>query len=182
MNLFERLDGFVTPKYKRVQRSKASYDATATRVYSELDRLVQDYRENAKSDLQVARLIRDDVDNQLRRYHQYCIKEKMGAHYVEVGATVTEFEHMIPASRIRDLLLLGRITTSEACNPPTCKLSKEKHITLREKGWGSKTPDIYNFWERYNYCFNTQGVFTTWDGQPVDTNMTLDDHYEYFLG
>jgi len=181
MTWFERLDGFVTPKYKRVQRSKSSYDATAKRVYSELDRLVQDYKANAKSDLQVARLIRDDVDNQLRRYHQYCIKEKIGAHYVEVGAEVTDFEHMIPASRIRDLLLLGRITTFEACNPPTCKLSREKHMMLKDNGWASDTPDLIDFWQRYRLCFETANCFTTHDGTLVDTETwTLDKHYAYY--
>jgi len=73
------------------------------------------------------------------------------------------------------------LTPVEACNVPMCKLSKKHDDLLREKGWVSKTPDVYNFWERYKYCFDVEGVFTTWDGQSVDTNMTLDDHFAKFI-
>ena len=33
-----------------------------------------------------------------------------------------------------------------------------------------KTPDIYNFWERYNYSFETDNVFETYDGTAILTN------------
>src|SRR6056300_181213 len=180
MTLLERLEGFRTPKYSRVQRSEGTYRATARYVTANLERLVAEY-DATRNDEQTLRLIRDDVDNALRRYHGYCIKENIGAHYVEVGAEVTDFEHMIPASRIRDLLLLGRITTFEACNPPTCKLSREKHMILKDKGWASDTPDLIDFWQRYRLCFETAGKFTTHDGTPVDTETwTLDKHYAYY--
>jgi len=180
MNLFERLEGFRTPRYTRVKRSTASYEATAQYVVSNLERLVELY-DQTRNNEQASRLIRDDVDNYLRRYHQYCIKENIGAHYIEIGAEVTDFEHMIPASRIRDLLLLERITTFEACNPPTCKLSREKHMILKDKGWASDTPDLIDFWQRYRLCFETAGCFTTHDGTPVDTETwTLDKHYAYY--
>ena len=180
MNLFERLDGFRTPRYTRVKRSTESYDATARYVVSNLERLVDLY-DQTRNDEQTSRLIRDDVDNALRRYHQYCIKENIGAHYIELGAEVTDFEHMIPASRVRDLLLLGRITPEEACNPPTCKLSREKHMILKDKGWASDTPDLIDFWQRYRLCFETAGCFITHDGTPVDTETwTLDKHYAYY--
>jgi len=79
------------------------------------------------------------------------------------------------------LLLLGRVTAFEACNPPTCKLSREKHIILKDKGWASDTPDLIDFWQRYRMCFDTQGKFTTHDGTPVDTETwTLDKHYAYY--
>jgi len=180
--LVERLEGFRTPKYSRVQRSNETYLATARYVTANLERLVELYN-TTRNDEQTSRLIRDDVDNALRRYHQYCIKENIGAHYVEVGIEGNGiFEHMIPASRLRDLLLLGRITSYEACNAPTCKLSKDSDDLLREKGWASDTPDLIDFWKRYRLCFDTIDKFTTHNGTPVDTeNWTLDNHYEYYI-
>jgi hypothetical protein len=52
---------------------------------------------------------------------------------------------------------------------------------LREAGWASKTPDIYNFWKRYEYSFETKDLFETYDGVNVNTAMTLDEHFERFL-
>ena len=181
MNLLERLEGFRTPKYTRVQRSKETYDATARYVISNLQRLVELY-DATRNDEQTSRLIRDDVDNALRRYHGYCIKENIGAHYIEAGVEGNGiFEHMIPASRIRDLLLLGRITAEEACNAPTCKLSVESDQLLKDGGWNSDTPSYVDFWRRYRMCFATQGKFETHDGTPVDTETwTLDKHYAYY--
>ena len=181
MTLLERLEGFRKPQYSRVKRSDETYRATARYVTANLERLVAEYNAT-RNDEQTLRLIRDDVDNALRRYHGYCIKENIGAHYVEEGVEGNGiFEHMIPASRIRDLLLLGRITAEEACNAPTCKLSVNSDDQLREKGWASNTPDIYDFWQRYRLCFETAGRFTTHDGTPVDTETwTLDKHYAYY--
>ena len=181
MNLLERLEGFRTPKYTRVQRSKETYDATARYVISNLQRLVELY-DATRNDEQTSRLIRDDVDNALRRYHGYCIKENIGAHYIEDGVEGNGiFEHMIPASRIRDLLLLGRITAEKACNAPTCKLSVKSDQLLKDGGWNSDTPSYVDFWRRYRMCFSTQGKFETHDGTPVDTETwTLDKHYAYY--
>ena len=180
--LQELIENFRAPVYVRTERGPDSYRATATYVTANLQRLVELYN-TTRNDEQTFRLIRDDIDNALRRYHEYCIKQNIGAHYIEVGLKVNGiFEHMIPASTVRDLLIAGVLTPKQACNVPTCRLSKQRDDALREKGLVSKTPDIYNFWERYKYCFDTEGVFTTWDGQSVNTNMTLDDHFEYFLG
>jgi hypothetical protein len=176
--LREAIENFRAPVYVRTKRSQETYAATAAYVTDNLQRLVELYR-TTKNDEQTYRLIRDDIENALRRYHEYCIKQRIGAHYVEVGLEGNGiFEHMIPVKIVRDLLIAGILTPEQACNPPTCRLSKERDDLLREKGWVSKTPDIYNFWERYKYCFETEGVFTTWDGQPVDTNMTLEDHFK----
>ena len=178
MTLQESIERFRAPVYVRTKRNQQSYAATAAYVTANLARLVELYC-NTKNDEQTARLIRDDIDNALRRYHEYCIKQNIGAHYIEVGLEGNGiFEHMIPASTVRDLLIAGVLSPEQACNVPTCRLSKERDDLLREKGWVSKTPDIYNFWKRYQYCFETEGVFTTWDSQPVDTNMTLDDHFK----
>lgn len=176
--LKEALEQFAQPVYVRTKRSIESYAATAAYVTASLDRLVELYR-NTKNDEQTYRLIRDDIDNALRRYHQYCIKENFGAHYVERGLEGNGiFEHMVPASTIRDLLIAQVITPKQACNMPTCRLSVEKDVKLREAGWASKTPDIYCFWKRYEYSFDTDGVFETHDGVAVNTAMTLDDHFK----
>lgn len=180
--LQEALDIFCQPVYVRTKRNLESYAATATYVTANLERLVNLYR-NTKNDEQTYRLIRDDMDNALRRYHGYCIKENIGAHYIERGLEGNGiFEHMVPNSTVRDLLIAGVLTPTQACNMPTCKISKAKDDLLREKGWVSRTPDIYNFWKRYKYCFETLDVFETHDGVVVNTNMTLDDHFTRFVG
>jgi hypothetical protein len=177
--LKEAIENFRPPVYVRTKRSPETYRATETYVQKKLISLVEEYK-STRNDEQTARLIRDDIDNSLRRYHEYCIKQNFGGHYIEVGAEETDFEHMIPASTVRDMLIAGIITPKQACNVPTCKLSKDKHVKLGESGWGSKTPDSFNFWKRYQYCFETQDVFTTWDGHKVDTSMTLEDHFNLF--
>lgn len=179
--LKEAIERFREPVYVRTKRNVETYVATAAYVTSNLERLVDLYQ-NTKNNEQTARLIRDDIDNALRRYHGYCIKENFGAHYIEVGLEGNGiFEHMVPNSTVRDLLLAGVITPRQACNMPTARISVGKDILLRERGWASRTPDIYNFWRRYQYCFETADLFVTHDGAAVDTNMTLEDHFSIFL-
>ena len=181
MNLQESILNFREPVYVRVQRSTETYRATGDYVQNNLARLVNLYR-MTKNDQQTLRLIRDDIDNALRRYHEYCIKQNFGAHYYDPELEGNGiFEHMVPASTIRDMLLHSVITPSQACNMPTCRLSKHKDDMLREAGWASKTPDIYHFWTRYSNCFSLDG-FTTYDGVAVNTDSwTLDKHFEYFV-
>lgn len=181
MSLQNILENFRQPVYVRIKRSAETYRATANYVQSNLIRLTELYRAT-KNDQQTLRLIRDDIDNALRRYHAYCIKQNFGAHYIDPDCTGTGiFEHMIPASTIRDLLLNGAITAQQSCNMPTCKLSKHKDDLLREAGWYSDSPDIYRFWKRYEYCFSING-FTTYDGVAINSHdWTLDKHFEYFV-
>jgi hypothetical protein len=180
MTLQESIANFREPVYVRVQRSAESYSATATYVQRRLAELVEEYR-NTKNDQQTLRLIRDDIDNALRRYHEYCIKQNIGAHYVDPDLEGNGiFEHMVPNSTVRDMLLHGVITPVQACNMPTCRLSKAKDDLLREKGWASRTPDIYNFWTRYTNSFDTAG-FATYDGTEIDAAAwTLEQHFSYF--
>ena len=179
--LKESIATFREPVYVRVQRSAETYRATADYVQINLARLAEAYR-MTENDQQTLRLIRDDIDTALRRYHGYCIKENITAHYIDPDVDDNGiFEHMIPASTVRDMLLHRIISPAQACNPPTCKLSKDKDILLRQAGWNSKTPDIYNFWERYNYSFETVNKFETYDGTPIlTTSWTLDNHFDYF--
>ena len=107
--LKESLDNFTAPVYGKTKRSAETYRTVARHCRTHLDRLVTEYQ-TVKNDQQWLREIRNDIDYYLRRYHEYCIQQRDGmkAHYHEVGADDDcDFEHLIPASRIRDLLLAG---------------------------------------------------------------------------
>ena len=178
--LMERVGGFAQKKPTPVKRGGASYDATQQFCKNEIERYVEMYRQLKVED-QTARLIRDMIDVLLRRYHGYSIKENIGAHYYETGlphGTKTEFEHVIPASVARDLLLFDRLTVDEALNIPTCRLSAKNHRKLNSTKLGSTTPDIYCFWQRYQSLNIT---VETHDGVAVDmTTWNLDSHYQHF--
>jgi|TARA_B110000908_G_scaffold170304_1_gene229488 hypothetical protein len=176
--LKEALEDYTQSVYVKTKRSKQTYEATASYVIRNLTRLVDEYV-TTKNDEQTYRLIRDDMDKLLRRYHQYCIKENIGAHYYEVGLEGNGiFEHMIPVATIVDLLIKQKITTHQACNMPTCRLSYMSDQALKDAGWNSKTPDVYNFWTRYEYSFTVDhATFETHEGMPVNINMTLDQHF-----
>jgi len=179
--LKESLDTFIAPVYGRKQRSASTYKTVAEHCSKHLARLVDEYRE-VKNNQQLLREIRNDIDYYLRRYHEYCIKQRdnMGAHYHEVGADAdTDFEHLIPASRIRDLLLAEAITVEQALNAPTVKLSRAKHAELKDAGWASHTPDMWLPFQRYSQVFDAD--FTTFDGTPVNPDTwTLERHFDYF--
>ena len=181
MSLKESIELFVEPVYTPSKRSNETYRTTTKFVYKELDRLKSLYYESA-NDIQTRRLIRDSIDHHLRRYHGYCIKEKIGAHYREknLEGKKTVFEHMVPNSTIRDMYIKGAITSLQACNLPTCLLSDDLDKKLKEKGWNSKTPDIFNFWKRYEYCFEVENAFETYIGNDVDKDMTLEEHFNIF--
>jgi hypothetical protein len=176
----ERVEGFVQKKPPTVKRGGPSYDATYNFCRAEIERLVDMYRDLGVED-QTARLIRDGIDVWLRRYHGYCIKENIGAHYFETGLKTsdkTEFEHVMPAAVARALLLVGRITVDEALNIPTCRLSKAKHKKLNSTRLSSTTPDIHQFWQRYESLGIT---IETHDGTAVDmATWNLETHYTHF--
>jgi hypothetical protein len=104
----------------------------------------------------------------------------MGAHYHEVGADAqTDFEHLIPLGRVRDLLLAGSITIEQALNAPTVRLSRAKHTLLSDSGWSSKTPNMWLPFVRYSQVFDAK--FETHDGTQIDTaTWTLEQHFNYF--
>ena len=178
--LIERVGGFAQKKPTPVKRGGASYDATQQFCKSEIERFVAMYKQLKVED-QTARLIRKSIEFLLREYHVYAIKENIGAHYYETGLshkTKTEFEHVIPASVARDMLLYDRLTADEALNIPTCRLRATKHKKLNSARLGSTTPDIYWFWQRYQ----SLGIqVETHDGTAVDTvTWNLDSHYKHF--
>lgn len=181
MNLRESLESFRAPVYGKTTRTVDTYRTVAGRCRRNLQRLVPEYHATV-NDQQELREIRNEIDDALRRYHEYCIEQRdgMGAHYHEIGADVeTDFEHLIPASRIRDLLLAEAITIDQALNAPTVVLSRAKHRQLKEAGWAAKTPDMWRPFRRYSQIFSAQ--YQTHDGTPIDpATWTLEQHYRYF--
>lgn len=175
------LESFVAPVYSKAKRSSDTYDTIKKYSITQLDRLASEYH-TIKNNQQWLREIRNDIDQCLRRYHDFCIKQRNGmkAHYYEVGAdTECDFEHLIPASRIRDLLLADTITTKMALNAPTVQLSRAKHMMLKDAGWASKTPNMWLPFERYTNVFTA--TYRAHDGTAINpTTWTLSDHYDYF--
>ena len=179
--LKESLEQFIAPVYGKTQRSPETYKTVARHCSHHIARLVEEYRA-VENDQQLLREIRNDIDYYLRRYHEYCIKQRdgMSAHYHEVGADEdTDFEHLIPAARVRDLLLADVFTVEQALNAPTVKLSRAKHAELKDAGWASTTPDMWLPFRRYSQVFTA--VFETHDGTAIDPETwTLEKHFEYF--
>jgi hypothetical protein len=181
MNLKENLDQFTAPIYGKTQRSSETYQAVAQHCRQHLVHLVTEYH-LVRNNQQLLREIRNDIDYYLRRYHEYCIQQRDGmkAHYYEIGADDDcDFEHLIPAARIRDLLLSGVITIEQGLNAPTVRLSRAKHMALKDAGWASKTPNMWLPFERYTNVF--AATYQTHDGTDIDPlTWTLENHYNYF--
>jgi hypothetical protein len=181
MNLQESLSQFTAPVYGKTRRTVDTYQTVARRCTGQLTQLVEEYRA-VRNDQQLLREIRNDIDEKIRRYHEYCIKQRdgMGAHYHEVGADdKTDFEHLIPLGRVRDLLLAGSITIEQALNAPTVRLSRVKHILLSDSGWASHTPNMWLPFRRYTQVFDAK--FETHDGTSIDPDLwTLEQHFDYF--
>lgn len=179
--LKESLDSFSAPVYGKTKRTADTYKTVAAYCKRNLVRLVKEYHE-VVNDQQLLREIRNDIDNYLRRYHEYCIQQRDGmlAHYHEVGADEDcDFEHLIPASRIRDLLLADAITVEQSLNAPTVRLSRAKHMSLKDAGWASKTPDMWLPFKRYSQVFTA--TYQTHDGVVIDPEAwTLEKHFDYF--
>jgi len=181
MNLKESLEQFTAPVYGKTRRTVDTYQTVASYCTRNLTRLVAEYNA-VQNDQQLLREIRNDIDYYLRRYHEYCIKQRDGmkAHYHEIGADVeTDFEHLIPAARIRDLLLSNTVSVEQALNAPTVRLSRVKHKSLKDAGWVSATPSMWLPFHRYSQVFAAN--FETHDGTAVDQNTwTLAQHFDYF--
>ena len=179
------VESFAVPDYGRTTRTDDAY-TTADKIFIPMaEKLKVEY--NAESskpnpDLMAQRFTRDYLDYTIRRYHGYCIEGRFGSHYVEdgVGKAFTDFEHLVPAARIRDMFLADVLTIKQALNAPTVFLSRIKHKALHTKGLGSNTPNIWLPFQRYSQHFpNT--VFKTNDGKVIDPDSwTLQNHFDYF--
>lgn len=181
--LKEAVESFEEINYRQVmvERNEDSYRITEDFIQTEVERLVHMYRNLTVLD-QRARLIRDGIDLYLRRGHGYNIEGSIGSHYRQVGVDVTSciFEHMIPQSRIRDLLIQDRITIRQAMNPPTCLISKENDSMLSKSGFNNKTPSYWHFFDRYTGVFEAE--YETFNGQSISDPhaWTLGQHYKFF--
>ena len=181
MSLLKTLmEGYRPGDVPRVTRSGESYQQTYDYFYPRLSNVVAGYKAHGAHD-QTARLMRDDFERMLRRYHEYCIEQNQGAHYIEVGLdskTKTEFEHVIPVKVVRDAVLCDRMTIDQALNMPACRLSKAKHKQLAKLGRAKESECPYYFWRRY---IGLGISVKTRNGDPVNfETWNLDTHYEYF--
>lgn len=180
-NLKTLVESFAPVTYSRVQRGDQAYRETYDLTVTELERLVTMYKE-LKTVGQTARLVRDSIDHWIRRYHGYAIEGSIGAHYVEVGVDRSScvFEHVIPAAKVRDMLLQGILTVRQALNTPTCLISTRNDSILREEGHVSSSPDYWHFFDRYAVFDDAR--FTTYNGTSVDNphEWTLGKHFEFF--
>jgi len=178
-NINESVRDFVQIAPAQVKRNEESYEQTRVFTLRVLRIALLAYR-RLNQVCMTARLLRDLMDFALRRYHAYCIKEQHGAHYREIGVHKRDcdFEHVLPAALARDLMIHGCITPEQAMNIPTCQLSRKKHQQLNSTKLSKTTPDIVNFWQRYQDL----GVqIETRNGDPVNfAAWTLADHYTYF--
>jgi len=160
-----------------VERSSQNYAECAQFCESELSRLATMYKDETSE--MKRRLIRDSIDHHIRRYQGYSIKGNFGSHYTVVGVTgSTIFEHVIPASTARDMVLDGSFTPAQALNIPTCTISKLDDDILRRAGMVSSTPDTRYFFKRYS-VLNIQ--IQTHTGTNIDpSTWTLEDHFALF--
>ena len=175
----EAIAQFVQTKYTKVVRNGVSYQQTYNWAHTGITRCLTELKALPAQD-QDARLKRDELESYLVRYHNYCIKENIGAHYREVGAVKKEcdFEHVIPKAVARELMIYELMTVDEALNVPTCLLRKRNHKKLNKKS-ASTTPDIWDFWARYRN--NLTVKIETHDSVAVDLKTwDLNKHYEYF--
>jgi hypothetical protein len=177
MKLEESLKAYKDRSYTKVVRNEDAYLQAEEITASELERLVYLYKFEGKP--MSRRLLRDSIDHWLRRYHGYAIQGDIGSHYAENGTTEKRiFEHVIPASKIRDLLLAGVLSSVQAMNAPTCLLSETNDRKLRNSGLVSSTTNYWLFFERYA---NLGIDLHTDDGYLINQDAwTLEKHFNYF--
>ena len=177
MSLQQLVESYQDMEYSRVTRNQQAYNDTLELTVRELDRLVSMYQQGGN--LQHLRLIRDSIDHWIRRYHGYTIGGSIGTHYREQGLKDKGiFEHVIPASKLRDMLLTGTLTIKQALHAPICRISSHSDLLLREQGKVSKTENYWLFFKRYK---DLDCTIETHDGTKIDLETwTLQDHYKQF--
>lgn len=174
------VEGYQQKHYRRVPRNDISYNLTDNYISAELSRKIAMYQEQFEEN-QTARLIRDDIDNLLRRRHGYCVEGSIGGHYREIGAPDkgSVFEHVIPISSVRDMLIESRLTIKQALNTPVCLVKKTSDKLLNGTGLASTSPNNYFFFQRYAVL---NAKIKTYNGQLIENldTWSLQDHYDFF--
>ena len=183
--LKESMQNMRGKKYVNVKRNDKAYDMALSTTVEELERLIDLYKTTVVEDDMRARLLRDSIDHWIRRYHKYAIQGKIKSHYHQRGVSLAAkdciFEHVIPASTIRDKLIAGELTINQALNVPTCRVSRKVDELLRQNGLHDSTPDGWFFFKRYKMVLDDIGI-ETYNGQPVKDldSWTLQDHFDFF--
>jgi hypothetical protein len=179
MNLQQLIESFQDVDHGRVKRDATAYADTLSLTTHELTRLLTLYKQGGGS--QRLRLLRDSMDHWIRRYHGYTIGGSIGTHYRQQAlAEKGIFEHVIPASKLRDMVITGALTINQALHAPICRISQHNDRLLRSQGQVSSSDNYWNFFRRYQLLDHV--IIETHDGaKTMDLqNWTLEDHYKYF--
>jgi len=176
------------PNDKRIsKRTQDLYSQTYICLYDEVERLVSEYNSTPSLLLQRRRLLRDSIDSNIRRFHQYCIQQNKQfpvQHYVDADAVENGepivFEHVLPMSIARDLLLDNIFSIDQVFTIPTCSLGRDKDKVLKDKGLNNDTPDIYYYWRRYIECFDVHGIANQ-NGDEINFQESIEEHFERSL-
>ena len=178
-NIMERASQYHRPVIARMgKRTTADYNERF-RYFSELCAgMVNDMSDIVQENILGEH--RNVINKIIRRCHKFCLEERIGSHYVEVGAEgKIDFEHLIPVTDLVWALFLGKLSAEEVCNAPTVALTNAKHRELKEAGWADRTPSIGLPFERYR-CLGDLRI-QTYDGREIDPETwTIKDHYDYF--
>lgn len=183
--LQENMQNMRGKRYVNVKRNAKAYEQALETTTEELQRLVDLYRTTVAEDDMRARLLRDSIDHWIRRYHKYAIQGKIKSHYHQRGVSLAAkdciFEHVIPASTVRDKLIAGELSINQALNVPTCRISRQVDALLRKKGLHDSTPDGWLFFRRYQLVYSDMAV-DTYNGQAIKNldTWTLQDHFDLF--
>jgi hypothetical protein len=175
---YENLKKYTEVSYSRVKRNDASYEVTEQILTSNLHSIIELYE--LATDHQSKRILRDLADFCLRRYHGYCIKEKIKAHYFQVDSQgETIFEHLIPAAIIRDLLLSKAMPIKYALNSPTVQLSRDNDKKLNTVGLVSSSANLLFPFTRYMQA-GIKEKFVTFTGVSIESleEWSLKDHFK----
>jgi hypothetical protein len=174
------MESYVDFDPARVERNGQSYAETIEYSTQKLEVLVARYRALEQVN-QTARLLRDDIDEALRRYHDYVIAGRIVAHYRQKGCRTKKgnvFEHVIPLRTVRNMLISGIITINQALNAPTCVINRRNNNLLSKHKRTKHTPNAWWFWQRYD-VLNID--IETFDGTPVDMSVwDFGEHCKYF--
>ena len=191
--MFEKLpdiliDNFKKHKSRDIEDFKFVIDQQAKHIQIELDLYKQS---PSKHNYKIWKML----DMFFRRIHEYCIKQVLGpsstgSFYVDKNWKKGEkfiFEHNIPMAIIGKELLEGRLTLLHAMFPPITLLSAKNDEKIKltknnkdEKWLIKNTPNIQNFWERYEKADihvdnNFTNVITKED---INSKWNLKDHYK----
>lgn len=183
--LQESMQNLRGKRYTKVKRNEKSYQQCEESTIEELERLLDLYRNNVVEEDMQARLWRDRIDNAIRRYQEYAIQGRIKSHYnqrgVSLAAKDVTFEHVIPQRVIRDKLIDGEITISQAINMPTCRVSKTVDQALRDHSLHDSTPDGWIYFKRYQIVAPDIEI-ETYNGRLIDnlSTWTLQDHFDFF--